>query len=222
MSNAVNVTLGRRYEPDMWDLRKQISLARKNGEALVFVDLSVPISSDVIRLALRSRDLYLIGICNRAGVWFEFADDKPRSDPASSAPPVPLLPGSRWIMVGSRRALYSYGALNLAGLIVAHANRYKEAPNQLIAFFGAWDGKINIDYTRLRIGVITFLICEALRFRSIETIVRAWLIPPDGYLPAFEITRSMLDLANEWSKKAAARDPDVQTWPPGMPDLLVD
>jgi len=222
MSDAVNVTLGRRYEPDMWDLRKRIAAARKSGEALVFVDLRVPINSDVVGLALRSRDLYLIGIRNRTGVWFEFADDTARSGPASAEPPVPLLPGSRWIMVGSRRALYSYKALHRGELIAAGANRYKEAPNRLIAFFGAWDGRIDINYTRLRVCVLTFLICEPLRFRSIETIARTWLLPPDGYLPAFEITKPMLDLANDWSKKAAARDPDVQTWLAGMADLLID
>jgi hypothetical protein len=53
MSDAINVTLGRLYEPNMWDVRKQVARARRSGEALVFVDLRVPINSDVVRLARR-------------------------------------------------------------------------------------------------------------------------------------------------------------------------
>jgi hypothetical protein len=137
-----------------------------------------------------------------------------------------LLPGSRWIKVGSRRALSSYVALNLRQLIATGANRYAETPTSLVAFFSAWNGRIEIDYTRLRVCVLTFLICEALRFRSIGTTARDWVSPPPalpaGHWPVFEITGPMLDLAQSWADKARSGDADVQTWLAGMPDLLVD
>jgi hypothetical protein len=222
MSDAVKVTLGRQYEPDMWDLRKQIAAARKSGQSLVFVDLRVPINSDVVGLALRSGDLYLIGIRNGVGVWYEFDPGEARSDPESAGSAVPLLPGSQWIAVGSRRALSSYVALHLPQLIATGANRYPEGLTKLIAFFSGWDGRIDVDYTRLRVCVLTFIVCEALRFRSIENIARNWMLPAEGYSPAFEITGPMLDLAQDWRKKAASGDSDVQTWLPGMPDRLID
>ena len=225
MVDAVKVVLGRLYEPNMWDLRKEVARARNSGEALVFVDLLVPINSDIIRLALRSQDLYLIGIRTGAQVWYEFEPDVMRSDPGSSRPPASLIPGSRRIKVGSRNALYSYGALHLRQLIATGASCYTDTTTNLIAYFSGWDGQINIDYTRLRICVLMFLICEALRFRSIQTIARNWLSPPpsmpDGHWPVFEITDQMLDVAQSWEDKARSGDPDVQTWLIGMPDLLV-
>lgn len=218
MSDAVNLTLSRRYEPDMWDLRKQVAVARKQNQSLVFVDLRVPINSDVVGLALRARDLYLVAIRNGAGIWYEFASDQP----ARVGRAAPMIGGSRWIMAGSGRALSSYGALHLPQLIATGANRFAERQNRLVAFFSKWDGRIDVDYTRLHICVLTFVVCEALRFRSIQSIVRNWIIPPDGFAPAFEITGSMLAQARDWSKKAVSGDPDVQTWLPGMPDLLID
>jgi hypothetical protein len=226
MSDAVEVMLGRLYEPNMWDVRKQVARARRSGQAVVFVDLRVPINSTVVRLALRSRDLYLIGIRNGTGIWYEFEPDTQRSDPGSAASGSAMLPGSRWIRVGSRSALSSYVALHLRQLIATGANRYAETPTSLVAFFSGWDGRIDIDYTRLRVCVLTFAICEALRFRSIETAARNWVSPPPsmpaGHWPVFEITSAMLDLAQSWGDRARSGDADVQTWLPGMPDLLVD
>jgi len=135
--------------------------------------------------------------------------------------------------VGSRNALSSYVALHLRQLIRTGANRYAETPTSLVAFFSGWDGRIEIDYTRLRVCVLTFMICEALRFKSIHTAARNWISPPPsipaGHWPVFEITEPMLTLAQSWEDKARSwedkakpGDPDVQTWLIGMPDLLVD
>jgi hypothetical protein len=226
VDDAVDVTLGRPYEPTMWDLHKAVAAARKTGKALVFVDVRAPINSPVVRLALRSRDLYLIGLRPAAQAWYEFAPDTDRSDPGSTAKAGPMLTGSRWIKVGGLNALSSYVGLQLPGLIERGQSRYADTPLSLVAFFSAWNGRIETDYTRLRVCVLIFIICEALRFRSIETAARNWLSPlpsaPAGQWPMFEITRGMLDLARSWHDMASSGHPDVQTRLGGMPDPLID
>lgn len=225
MTDAISVTLGSLYEPNLWDLRKRVAQARRARQPLIFAELRVPINSDVVHLALRTEDLYLVGIRGRTSVWYEFEPDIERSSPGSG-PGKPMLPGSRRIKVGNRNALSSYGALHLPQLIATRQNRYAEMPTALVAFFSNWDGQINIDYTRLRVCVLTFIISEALRFRSIETIARNWLSPsphqPAGIWPVFEITKEMLERARSWKDGAQSGDPDVQTWLPGMPDKLID
>nr|WP_294553768.1 hypothetical protein [uncultured Rhodopila sp.] len=67
--------------------------------------------------------------------------------------------------------------------------------------------RVDIDFTRLRICVLTFLIYEALRFRSIHIAARSWMLPSSGHWPVFEITGPMLDLAQSWKEKAAANIP---------------
>jgi hypothetical protein len=75
MREPVRVVLGPTYLPTLWDLRKRVSAARNAGEAVVFIQLSTPINSELVDLAILSSDLYLIGARGRAGVWLEFAPD---------------------------------------------------------------------------------------------------------------------------------------------------
>lgn len=229
MPNAINVMLGPLYEPNMWDLRKEIAASRSNARRLAFVDVRVPVTSDVVGLAIRTDDLYLIGIRNGAGAWFEFKADTERSNPASGGSAKPLVSGSQWIKVGSLNALSSYTALQLPALISnavpRHAtNRYDSPPTELLKFFSRWNGTINDNFTRLRICVLIFVICEALRFRSIQETARNWISPlhPPPTGPAFEITAEMLNLVRSWAEKAKSSHADVQTWLPGMRDLLVE
>jgi hypothetical protein len=230
MSAVVEVVLGRTYEPNLWDLRKAVASARKEGAKLVFANLRAPINSDVVQIALRSRDLYLIGVRSVTQQWYEFEPDILRSQPATGKQGTPMLPSSQWIKVGSRNALSSYVALHLPKLITnatpaQPTNRYSHSANDLVAFFSRWNGNISDDFTRLRLCVLIFTICEALRFRSVEATVRNWLVPSltseTGHWPTFEITAEMMDLARSWEDHARSGHPDVQTWLLGMPDLLI-
>src|SRR6516162_9171179 len=100
MSGAVQVILGPTYSPSLWDLRKRVAVARSTSEALVFVSLSAPITSDVIEVAIESGSLYLIGIRAAGGTWFEFAPDTAPSSRGATGEAKPRLPASRWIMAG--------------------------------------------------------------------------------------------------------------------------
>lgn len=230
MDSVVSVTLGPRYLPNMWDLRKAIAWMRRDKAPLAFVDVSTPITGQPIRLALRTADLYLIGIRSAAHGWWEFEPDIVRSDPAATVPPAPLLPGSRWIRAGSGKALSSYTALRLREMILGakpghRPNCYAKRPLDLIAFFTAWNGELNDNHARLHVCVVIFIICEALRFRSIENAACDWvsLTPrrPAGEWPVFEITLDMLERARSWRQLARSGHPDVQTWLADMPDPVV-
>src|SRR3954471_14632893 len=105
MSGSVQGLLGPTYQPNLWDLRKQVAAARKAGEALVLVRLSAPITSEIIEVAIEAGSLYLIAVPAVTGNWFEFAPDTPGTESGK-----PRLPGSSWIMAGGLRALSTYRA----------------------------------------------------------------------------------------------------------------
>jgi hypothetical protein len=221
MSEAVQLLLGPTYQPTLWDVRKRVAAARKAGEPLVFVRLSAPITSDVIEVAMESGSTYLIGVRAAGGKWFEFAPD--------SGSLRPRLPGSGWIMAGGLLALASYRALRLGWMIRDAPGAtgqvvYTGDPNALLRFFRTWDGQITGHHVRLSLCVLIFVVCEALRFRSIETACARWIRPIGGDTPdpaGLAITQEMLDKVQNWHSGATRGDPDIWTWPPEMPDLIV-
>jgi hypothetical protein len=232
MSGSVRVSLGPTYEPDLWDLRKRVTAARNAGEPLVFVTVSAPITSDVIEVAIESGSLYLIGVRPVMGTWLEFAPDSARSSPATAGDPRPRLPGSRWILVGSARALFSYRGLKLDWSIggkqgAAGHVTYAYQPSALLRFVRHWDGKITGYDVRLNLWVLIFVLCESLRFRSIENTCARWIrpiggtSPDDAGWPVLTITKAMLDTVQNWRARAGGDDSDVWTWPPDMPDLII-
>ena len=229
MSGSVQLLLGPTYQPTLWDVRKRVAAARTAREPLVFVNLSAPITSDVLEVAIESGSLYLIGVRAAGGTWFEFAPDKAQSSPDSPGDGRPRLPGSRWIMAGGLKALSSYRALRLGWVIreapgAAGAVVYTGDPSSLLRFFRTWDGQIAGHHVRLNLCVLIFMVCEALRFRSIETACARWIRPIGGTAPdpaGLTITAAMLDTVQNWHDRASRGDPDVWTWPPEMPDPIV-
>jgi hypothetical protein len=226
MSGSVQLLLGPTYQPTLWDLRKRVAVARRGGEPLVFISLSAPITSDVVEVAIEGGSLYLIGIRAAGGRWFEFAPDTPEGSPAGGRP---RLPGSSWIMAGGLRALSTYRALRL-GWVIREAPGargsvvYTGDPNTLLRFFRTWDGQIGGHHVRLNLCVLIFVVCEALRFRSIETACARWIRPIGGEASdpgGLAITEAMLDTVQNWHDRAARGDPDIWTWPPEMPDRIV-
>lgn len=225
MSTTVQVSLGPTYEPTLWDLRKRVAAGRKAHETLVFVTITAPIISDVIEVAIESGSLYLVGV--RAGdeTWLEFAPNTGQLSPGTESDLRPRLPNSRWIMVGGLRALSSYRALRLGWYINEQPGAvgrivYADSPIELLRFFRHWDGQLTRYDSRLSLCVLIFIICEALRFRSIENICARW-IHPIGTDPVLPITKAMLDTVQNWHDRATKGDADIWTWPPELPDLIV-
>jgi hypothetical protein len=223
VDSPVRLTLGSTYSPDLWDLRKRIAAARKDGRSITVVELHAPITSEVVEAALLSASLYLIGIRAQGGQWQEFAPDDDTANAPGAGPHRPRLPGSRWISVGALKALSTYRGLRLKWMAEAQQAEgrqlaYAGRPNDLLAFFSRWDGEINDNYTRLHACVLIFLVCEALRLRSVEDACSRW-IRAGGSL-AF--TPEMIETVQNWHTRARAGNPDVWTWPPEMRDLLVD
>ena len=231
MTAAVSVVLGSTYSPDLWDLRKRISADRAAGARISFVKVRAPINSDVIEVAILSGSLYLIGVRHEGGGWLEFANDEGLASSAMLSSAKPRLPGSRWITVGNGIALSSYRALRIKD-VVARAKPgartgFVGTPGQLIGALGRWDGRLDATPERLQMCVLIFLLCEALRFRSIEQLCANWI---NGRGPAADsqmlaITSELIDKVQNW-KSAAARtgadkDEDIWTWLPGAPDELI-
>lgn len=226
MSGSVQVTLGATYTPNMWDLRKRVSAARDAGEPLVFLTLTAPITSESVEVAIESGSLYLIGVRPAGGKWLEFAPDPERSQPASGGEVRPQLPGSRWIMAGSKKALSSYRGLQLGWNISVKPGAtgqvsYDRDPATLLRFFRLWDGSISGFHVRLHLWVLIFVVAEALRFRPIENACARWIRPIGTAPEPLTFTKEMLDLVQNWHALAEANDSRVWTWPPEMPDLIV-
>jgi len=228
MNQSIRVTLGPTYLPNMWDLRKHIAACRKAGTPLVFVTLQAPINSETVELAIESGSLYLIGIRGGPGPWFEFAPDDERAHPGGAARGA-RLPGSRFIKAGEANALSTYRALRLPWMIAAAPAGvvYAGMPMDLMRFFRVWDGAIRGHDDRIAICMLIFLICESLRFRSIENMCARYIRPIGGMptdpvaRPIFTFTAEMLATVQNWRDKAGKGDPDIQTWLPGMPDLII-
>lgn len=247
MAAPVILTLGHAYPADLWDLRKAVTAARAGGPAVVTVALRSPINAPEVEVALLAGSLYLVGVRGSGRQWYEFAADA--EQPGSSIA-APLLPGSRPVMVGAARALSTYRALRLGHMIETNGGAVSLSvrPPELLAWFSTWTGALNVDLDRLRMCALIFLVCEALRFRSIEEAcygyvwTRGWRAfriaaeaagqpiadvrtqPPDtsGHLwPVLTITRDMLETVQNWQSRAAGGDPDVWTPLPGMPDTLI-
>jgi Ribosome inactivating protein len=227
MNQLIRVTLGPTYSPDMWDLRKHVAACRKTGTPLVFVSLQAPINSETVGLAIESGSLYLIGIRGGSGPWLEFAPDDERAHPAC-APRGARLPATRFIKAGDANALSTYRALRLPRMIAAAPAGvvYAGMPMDLMRFFRGWDGAIRGHDDRIAICMLIFLVCESLRFRSIETICARYIRPIGGMpadpvaRPIFTFTAEMLETVQNWRDKAGKDDPDIQTWLPEMPDLI--
>jgi hypothetical protein len=246
---AQPLRLGPSYEADLWDLHKAVFQARRRGDPLVLVALTAPITSDRVEVAIESGSLYLVGIRGDDGRWLEFYPDHANADPREVRPAVPRLPGSSWITIGALMALSTYRALRLGWGIAGTAGStgqisYGERPGGLLRFFRNWDGRLDGHHARLAICVLIFLVCEALRFRSIEAICADWiwhrgfqnhaqaagglvlgpvevelpLVDPVMF-PPFTITAAMLEIVQNW--RAHAMSPDVWTRPPDMPDPLI-
>ncbi len=227
MNQAVKVILGPTYQPSLWDLRKRVAGARKAQEPLVLISISAPINSEVIEVAIESGSLYLIGIRPPGGPWLEFAPDAEQPSTGARSDDRPRVsPSSRWIMAGALRALSSYRALRLGWMIreapgAVNAITYAEDPGSLLRFFARWDGQVGHFRARLCICVLIFVICESLRFRSIENVCARWIRPIGDRPEPLTITSDMLDLAQNWRASAKAGDSDVWTWPPDMPDAII-
>jgi len=225
MTTTSQVSLGPTYEATLWDLRKRVAAGRKANEPLVFVTIAAPIISDVIEVAIESGSLYLVGVRGGDGTWREFAPNTGQLSPEPPSEPRPRLPNSRWIMVGDLKALSSYRALRLGWYISGRPGAvgqivYAESPTRLLRFFQDWDGQLTRYDSRLSLCVLIFIICEALRFRSIENICARW-IHPIGADPVLTITKTMLDTVQNWHDRATKGDADIWTWPPELPDLIV-
>ena len=222
MAAPVEVILGPKYDPTMWDLRKRVSSARKADEPLVFVKIMTPINSPPIGVAIESGSLYLVGIQTAKGNWFEFAPEKP-------VDARPRLPNSRWIMAGARRALFSYRALRLESNISGKTNAtgeiiFGEDASELVRFFGLWDGQIGRFDARRNVWVLIFVICEALRFQSILKACAQWINRRGEMAHGLTIDKKMLDKVQNWHTHSGAvkTDPDIWTWPPNFTDQIID
>jgi hypothetical protein len=214
----------------------------------LIVEVCAPINSEVIEVAIESGSLYLFGVRAKSGTWFEFALDNERSDPRNTGPVHPRLPGSRWIMAGGAHALSTYNALQLPWLIERVDGATGNLPvcgrpNDLIRLFRQWDGSISGHHIRTGLCALIFVVCEALRFRSIENNCSDWVwfhawkgyrqsggdtarateadLAP--YQPgALIITIEMLRTVQNWRSKALGHDPDVWTTPPGIANPLIE
>jgi hypothetical protein len=125
--------------------------------------------------------------------------------------------------VGGLIALSSYRALRLGWHISDKPGAvgqivYPNDPVTLLRFFRWWDGQIAGYDARLSLCVLIFLICEALRFRSIENICTRWVRRMD---PLLSITKAMLETVQNWHARASTGDADIWTWPPEFPDPIV-
>lgn len=228
---TIKLALGPTYPPQLWDLCKHVAAERRltkgRPERVIFVELSAPITSPVIEVAILSGSLYLIGVRRKGGSWFEFQPDTERSHPGQ---PVagPRLKGSRWIMKGNRPALFSYRELGIPDAAKAkerqgYALTYRGQPADLLCAFGEWNGILNTDEQRIRMAMLFFVVCESLRFRSVEHAVARWVRahvtdkPSDGFV----FTSAMIEKVQKW-RKAAIDDRDVQIRTPEQPDPLID
>jgi Ribosome inactivating protein len=231
MSQPVRVILGPQYMPSMWDLGKRVRAARQANEPVIFIHLSAPINSEIVEVAILSDSLYLIGVKGRDNIWLEFAPDDDKGDPSLSGPPKSRLPGSRWVIVGDKLALSSYRALRLPWMLngvdgATGRITYAGTPLDLIRFFREWDGNLGRHDARLNILVLIFLLCESLRFRSIEDRCARYIWPVGGMpsdpvmRPILSIDGEMLDRVQEWHKLARGQHPDVWTPPAGIADPL--
>lgn len=229
MTHSVRVRLNDGWSPDMWDLHKAVVATRSSGDELVFVDAWLPINMPPLGVAIESGSLYLIGVRPHGRQWFEFMPDTGQSYPGSSVPPQQRLPGSRWIMAGARPSLSSYRALKLDWLIrnkpgATGSLVYPHRPVDLLRFFHGWDGQLDSHDARLSMVVLIFLFCEALRFRSVDTVCFHWLSTrnqalygADGSIPhmaqPLTITADLLHTIQNWDTAAAAGSPDVWIGP---------
>lgn len=227
MSEPLSLTLGPKYMPALWDLHKHIARLDRSSEIVVVIRLQAPIVSEAIDIAILSGSLYLIGIRAR-GQWLEFANDAGLKNSSSLRDATPRLPGSRWIRVGDGIALSSYRALRVADMIgTAGVKRqelgYVGTPAGLIGEFAHWNGTLNAGPERLKLCVLIMLVCEALRFRSIERACADWIMArgPDAQSGRIVITPAMLDTVQNWRSKSLARDPDVTMTPPDLRDPLI-
>jgi len=237
MVQPVRVQLGDHYPPDMWDLHKAVAEARRAGDPLVFIDAWIPINVPPLGIAIESSSLYLTGVRPRGTIWYEFAPDTQRANPDDTSPPRRRLEGSRWIRAGGGPALSSYNALRLDWMIRAvpgarGAISYPHRPIDLLRFFHAWNGQIADFESRLSVCVLIFLFCEALRFRSIDSVCARWLSSRNQHAygadqsiahvaEPFTITAAMLDRVRNWRTLGRAGDPDVWLRPPTMPDPVI-
>lgn len=174
-------------------------------------------------MAIEPGSLYLVGIRSGAGAWWEFAPDNEGLPSGEAGSARPRLPNARWITVGALKALSSYRALRLRWYLDATPTGrvyYGETPIALLRFFRSWSGQLNGRHERLPMCVLLFVVCEALRFRSIENICAHW-IDPRGKDPALVITQDMLDTVQNWHDRASRGDSDVWTLPPEFPDPLI-
>ena len=231
MIPPVRVVLGPTYSPTMWDLGKHVRAARKAKEPVIFIQVSAPINSEVVDIAILSDSLYLIGIKPRDNIWREFVPDDNKGDPSHAAPPKPRLPGSQWVRVGGRLALSSYRGLQLEWKLsgvpgATGAIVYAGSTIDLIRFFRDWDGDVGWHDARVAVLALIFIVCESLRFRSIENICGRYIWPVGGMpldaesRPVLTITREMLDRVQTWDKQSRAGDQDIWTPSAGSPDLL--
>jgi hypothetical protein len=217
MDAPVKIILGSQYDPTMWDLRKRVAAARKAHEPLVFLTIGAPIVSPSIGVAIESGSLYLAGVQTAKGDWFEVA-------PENATGARPRLPKSRWIMTGAGQALFGYGALRLEWNVSDKANAtgeiiYGEDASELLRFFERWDGQAGTHPARRHLWVLIFMICEALRFRSILSACAQWINQRGPLI----IDKEMLSKVRKWRKQAEAlkTDSDIWTWPPKFPDQII-
>lgn len=247
MDNPISVVLGPNYHLTMYELWKRVNSARSRGPSILIIEVSAPINSEILEVAIETGSLYLIGVRAKGGTWNEFAPDNDRSHPGNAGPEVRRLPGSRWIMAGGLRALSTYNALQLPWLIERVDGATGNIPvcgrpNDLIRLFLQWDGAITGHHIRTGLCALIFVVSEALRFRSIENACSDWAWstayreyrqagggegrPGAADVVAFQpgafiITKDMLETVQNWRSKALAHDPNVWTTPPDIPNPLI-
>ena len=57
--------------------------------------------------------------------------------------------------------------------------------------------------------MLIFLVCEALRFRSIENACARWIRPIGDAPASLTITEAMLETVQNWHARATAGDSDI-------------
>lgn len=237
MAKPVSINLSN-YSPGIWDLHKAAYQARQQGgDALILINLWMPINVPALGVAIESGSLYLAGVRPQGQQWLEFMPDVHRSQPGTQTVASPRLPNSRWIMAGALPSGSSYRALGLDWMIrsapgAKGAIQYAHRPAELLQYFHGWDGQMARFDAKLSMCVLIFLISEALRFRAIESECSRWLsirnqagYGSDGSIAhvaqPFVITQAMLDLVQTWGKLSDDRDPGVWMRLPGLPDPLI-